>query len=97
MKEPFHIVLVHPEIPQNTGGIGRLCVSTGFSVTLSAELSETATLLALLELETSCVSRILTQTRTATAQMRIESRMTARRIFEDDPPLLETLLSLMSS
>ena len=29
MKEPFHIVLVHPEIPQNTGGIGRLCVSTG--------------------------------------------------------------------
>ena len=29
MAEPlFHIVLVHPEIPQNTGGIGRLCVST---------------------------------------------------------------------
>jgi tRNA (cytidine/uridine-2'-O-)-methyltransferase len=25
---PFHIVLVHPEIPQNTGSIGRLCVST---------------------------------------------------------------------
>ncbi len=24
----FHIVLVHPEIPQNTGAIGRLCVST---------------------------------------------------------------------
>lgn len=24
----FNIVLVHPEIPQNTGGIGRLCVST---------------------------------------------------------------------
>lgn len=24
----FHIVLVHPEIPQNTGSIGRLCVST---------------------------------------------------------------------
>ena len=23
----FNIVLVHPEIPQNTGGIGRLCVS----------------------------------------------------------------------
>ncbi len=26
---PYNIVLVHPEIPQNTGGIGRLCVSTG--------------------------------------------------------------------
>ena len=25
----FNLVLVHPEIPQNTGGIGRLCVSTG--------------------------------------------------------------------
>lgn len=25
----FHIVLVAPEIPQNTGTIGRLCVSTG--------------------------------------------------------------------
>jgi len=25
----FEIVLVHPEIPQNTGAIGRLCVSTG--------------------------------------------------------------------
>jgi tRNA C32,U32 (ribose-2'-O)-methylase TrmJ len=25
---PFHIILVHPEIPQNTGSIGRLCVST---------------------------------------------------------------------
>ena len=24
----FHIVLVNPEIPQNTGSIGRLCVST---------------------------------------------------------------------
>lgn len=24
-----NIVLVHPEIPQNTGSIGRLCVSTG--------------------------------------------------------------------
>ncbi|WP_176013243.1 tRNA (cytidine(34)-2'-O)-methyltransferase [Victivallis sp. Marseille-Q1083] len=24
----FNIVLVHPEIPQNTGNIGRLCVST---------------------------------------------------------------------
>ena len=25
----FNLVLVHPEIPQNTGAIGRLCVSTG--------------------------------------------------------------------
>jgi len=24
----FNIVLVHPEIPQNTGNIGRLCVNT---------------------------------------------------------------------
>ena len=27
--EPFHIVLFEPEIPQNTGTIGRLAVSTG--------------------------------------------------------------------
>lgn len=27
--KPFHIVLVAPEIPQNTGTIGRLAVSTG--------------------------------------------------------------------
>ncbi len=26
---PFHIVLVQPEIPPNTGNIGRLCVATG--------------------------------------------------------------------
>jgi len=26
---PFHIILHQPEIPQNTGSIGRLCVSTG--------------------------------------------------------------------
>jgi len=25
---PFHIILHQPEIPQNTGSIGRLCVST---------------------------------------------------------------------
>ncbi len=25
---PFHIILNNPEIPQNTGSIGRLCVST---------------------------------------------------------------------
>ena len=27
-KMPFHIVLFAPEIPQNTGNIGRLCVNT---------------------------------------------------------------------
>lgn len=26
--EPFHLILHQPEIPQNTGSIGRLCVST---------------------------------------------------------------------
>ncbi|MFA7231551.1 MAG: TrmH family RNA methyltransferase, partial [Victivallaceae bacterium] len=26
--QQFNLVLVHPEIPQNTGNIGRLCVST---------------------------------------------------------------------
>lgn len=26
---PFHIVLIEPEIPQNTGNIGRLCAATG--------------------------------------------------------------------
>ena len=29
MTTPFNIVLVAPEIPQNTGTIGRLCVATG--------------------------------------------------------------------
>lgn len=29
MKTPFNIVLIAPEIPQNTGTIGRLCVCTG--------------------------------------------------------------------
>lgn len=27
-REPFHIVLFQPEIPQNTGNIGRLCALT---------------------------------------------------------------------
>lgn len=27
--KPYNIVLVRPEIPQNTGNIGRLCVNTG--------------------------------------------------------------------
>jgi len=28
-RHPFHIVLVEPEIPPNTGNIARLCVGTG--------------------------------------------------------------------
>jgi tRNA (cytidine/uridine-2'-O-)-methyltransferase len=30
----FHIILHQPEIPQNTGSIGRLCVSTGTALHL---------------------------------------------------------------
>lgn len=30
----FHIVLVEPEIPQNTGSIGRLCLATGTNLHL---------------------------------------------------------------
>ena len=30
----FHIVLVRPEIPHNTGSIGRLCVATGSTLHL---------------------------------------------------------------
>lgn len=30
----FHIVLVHPQIPNNTGAIGRLCVNTGSTLHL---------------------------------------------------------------
>ena len=30
----FHIVLVHPQIPNNTGAIGRLCVNAGVSLHL---------------------------------------------------------------
>ncbi len=29
MMKPFHIVLVEPEIPQNTGNIARTCAATG--------------------------------------------------------------------
>lgn len=29
MNPPFHVVLVHPQIPGNTGSVGRLCVGTG--------------------------------------------------------------------
>src|SRR5438552_17308134 len=32
--EPVHVVLVAPEIPQNTGSIGRLCVATGATLHL---------------------------------------------------------------
>lgn len=28
LERPFHVVLVEPEIPQNTGNIGRLCAAT---------------------------------------------------------------------
>ncbi|EAL8903153.1 tRNA (cytidine(34)-2'-O)-methyltransferase [Campylobacter upsaliensis] len=28
----FHIVLVHPRIPQNTGSIGRMCFNVGFKL-----------------------------------------------------------------
>ncbi len=35
MSEPnFHVVLIEPEIPQNTGTIGRLCLATGCSLHL---------------------------------------------------------------
>ncbi|MRI83487.1 MAG: tRNA (cytidine(34)-2'-O)-methyltransferase [Nitratiruptor sp.] len=30
----FHVVLVHPKIPPNTGNIGRLCVNTGATLHL---------------------------------------------------------------
>ena len=30
----FNIVLVHPQIPNNTGAIGRLCVNTGATLHL---------------------------------------------------------------
>ena len=34
--EHFHIVLIEPEIPPNTGNIGRLCAATGPTCTWSA-------------------------------------------------------------
>ena len=30
----LHVVLVEPEIPQNTGSIGRLCLATGTTLHL---------------------------------------------------------------
>lgn len=35
---PFHIVLVEPEIPPNTGNIGRLCAATGTHLHLVGKL-----------------------------------------------------------
>jgi len=35
---PFHVVLVEPEIPQNTGSIGRLCAATGSHLHLVGRL-----------------------------------------------------------
>ncbi len=35
---PFHVVLVEPEIPQNTGNIARLCAATGSHLHLVGEL-----------------------------------------------------------
>lgn len=34
MSSTFHIVLVEPQIPPNTGNIGRLCVATGATLHL---------------------------------------------------------------
>jgi tRNA (cytidine/uridine-2'-O-)-methyltransferase len=35
---PFHVVLVNPEIPQNTGNIARMCAATGSVLHLVGEL-----------------------------------------------------------
>ncbi len=37
-SKPFHIVLVEPEIPPNTGNIGRLCAATGAHLHLVGKL-----------------------------------------------------------
>jgi len=37
-QKPFHIVLVEPEIPPNTGNIGRLCAGTGSHLHLVGKL-----------------------------------------------------------
>ncbi len=39
MTAPLHVVLYHPEIPQNTGNIGRLCVGIGAALHLVRPLS----------------------------------------------------------
>lgn len=38
LGEPFHVVLVEPEIPQNTGSIARTCVATGSPLHLVGKL-----------------------------------------------------------
>lgn len=38
MRSPFHIVLIEPEIPPNTGNIARLCAATGTSLHLVGKL-----------------------------------------------------------
>lgn len=38
LKSPFHIVLVEPEIPPNTGNIARLCGATGTTLHLVGKL-----------------------------------------------------------
>ncbi|MDD5522355.1 MAG: tRNA (cytidine(34)-2'-O)-methyltransferase [Kiritimatiellae bacterium] len=37
-KKPFHIALVEPEIPPNTGNIARLCAATGSRLHLVGQL-----------------------------------------------------------
>jgi tRNA (cytidine/uridine-2'-O-)-methyltransferase len=37
-NEPFHVVLVEPEIPQNTGSIARLCAATASNLHLVGRL-----------------------------------------------------------
>ncbi|SHI69913.1 tRNA (cytidine/uridine-2'-O-)-methyltransferase [Malonomonas rubra DSM 5091] len=37
-NKPFHIVLIEPEIPPNTGNIGRLCAATGSHMHLVGKL-----------------------------------------------------------
>ncbi len=38
LDAPFHVVLVEPEIPPNTGNVGRLCAATGSKLHLVGKL-----------------------------------------------------------
>ena len=38
LEKPFHVVLVEPEIPPNTGNIARLCGATGTVLHLVGKL-----------------------------------------------------------
>jgi tRNA (cytidine/uridine-2'-O-)-methyltransferase len=38
LPEPFHVVLVEPEIPPNTGNVARLCAATGCPLHLVGKL-----------------------------------------------------------